>query len=543
MKRRGFLSTTFAGGLAVTGTACATGRSGAATDVPLSEDELAETLARIDRVMDRMSHDEAAQWHLAKRGHERGRATQAAIHDGELLRASMRSAFLVSSVAELPEANHRDSRVLERLRGIADEADFAGLGTLAHLEHLDADELAALDREFAAADRPGMTLAEEIDELSEQLGVPSRRRLHLRRMAKHLDWRLERERFSDVVSDCVGRVDRLLDSLARSVEESTASLAFAGPDPAWAAKTRAVVRFYAPAEASEAAVPEAAEAEVDAGSDDADPVLAPSSSLVAPEPEVSPAPQASGPCQAELKLARFKAEEMARGKRFLGVGAGLLALGAVVGAVGLGVGFAVGSVALTVVGGLGVAAETHRGLGACRLVGRAVHRLGDADLVDSLAGAGEHHAHHVGHPGVGTAAEDRGIASLAGFSDPLEVRRGLLAAGDPGCRGAHVDPGRQQSLQFVDAGPQRVVAACVRGGGQQRVDVVGGADPGRFRPAGEVGGVHPDLVGAVGVDAGEFHVGSTDDGVQRPPTDVAGRPLDHPYRPVCGSGHGHLPMV
>ena len=35
----------------------------------------------------------------------------------------------------------------------------------------------------------------------------------------------------------------------------------------------------------------------------------------------------------------------------------------------------------------GILREAHRGLGARRLVGRAVHRLGDPDLVDPLAGA------------------------------------------------------------------------------------------------------------------------------------------------------------
>ena len=111
--------------------------------------------------------------------------------------------------------------------------------------------------------------------------------------------------------------------------------------------------------------------------------------------------------------------------------------------------------------GLGIAGEPHGGLGAGRLVGRAVHRFGDADLVDPLAGTREHHRDHIGHAGVRPVAEDSGMASRTRGSDSHQVVRALLAAGDPGGRRAHVDTRFQQPFEFVDTGPQRVVAARV----------------------------------------------------------------------------------
>ena len=72
-------------------------------------------------------------------------------------------------------------------------------------------------------------------------------------------------------------------------------------------------------------------------------------------------------------------------------------------------------------GGVGILRKSHRRLCSRRFVGRAVHRLGDADLVDPFAGTAEHHPHHVGHPGMCPAAEDSGIALLAGLSDAFDI--------------------------------------------------------------------------------------------------------------------------
>ena len=176
---------------------------------------------------------------------------------------------------------------------------------------------------------------------------------------------------------------------------------------------------------------------------------------------------------------------------------------------------------------VGILGEPHRRLSLRGFVGRAVHRLGDPDLVDALAGRAEHHADHVRHPGVRAAAEDRRTAALASVDDAFAVRRRLLPTGDPGRAGAHVDARLQQTHQFVDIRPQRVIATRVGAQREQRLDVVGRVHPCRLRPARQFGGIDAYLVRPVRVHPDELHVGSADDGVQRSPPDVAGCPLDH----------------
>ena len=55
---------------------------------------------------------------------------------------------------------------------------------------------------------------------------------------------------------------------------------------------------------------------------------------------------------------------------------------------------------------------------------------------------------------------------------------------------------------------------------------------------GELGGIDAHLVGAVGVDADEFHVVTADDRVQRASSDVPGGPLDDAQRSGGGPGYG-----
>ena len=111
-----------------------------------------------------------------------------------------------------------------------------------------------------------------------------------------------------------------------------------------------------------------------------------------------------------------------------------------------------------------------------------------------------------------------------------------MAFGAIGCardrRLSHVDAGLQKPGQLVDVRPERVVATGVGLQRDQRVDVVGGRHPCGFGPAGQLGGVDAELVGAVRVDPDQFHVVAPDDGVQRPPSDVAGGPLDDAKWPV-----------
>ena len=93
-------------------------------------------------------------------------------------------------------------------------------------------------------------------------------------------------------------------------------------------------------------------------------------------------------------------------------------------------------------------------------------------------------------------------------------------------RGRHdVDPGLEDPHHVVDVGPLRVVDDAVGLQREQRVDVVGGEDPERFDAA-QLADVTPDLVGTPGVAPDQLEAGVGGDGDDRPPPDVAGRPLD-----------------
>ncbi|PRQ09220.1 hypothetical protein [Enhygromyxa salina] len=368
MDRRGFLTTTFAGGLAVSGSACASGRAGQPSEVPLADDELERKLDRLDATLERMNHRHTTRWF-----HEQRRAAGAKppteadrerlTHEGELVRASLRSALLLSSVAELPEQNRSDPRVTARVQQIAGEADYALLGTLSKLRSLDASDLAALDREFAQGSL-GMDVAEHIDELSAKLDVSAPRRLHLRRMAQHLDWRLEREAFSAVVSEVVDKVGRAVDAIADSLagagpgEMNGLAVALAGADVNWVARTREVVRFYAPADGAD-------DAEQADAAPEPEPVGLPSAT--APSAPVGPAPNPTpaepAPWELEQQREQARAAEQAKlekrrrtGLILTGTGAGLLVLGGV--AVGAGIPFmaATGAIIAVSLGGAGMTA-------------------------------------------------------------------------------------------------------------------------------------------------------------------------------------------
>jgi hypothetical protein len=257
MDRRGFLRTTFQGGLATGATACAAERSHVSEaprhvgDAPLSDTEINRRLHRIDRTFDRMDRV-SDQWFLGHRKRASGVAdeprsvaqAEQLASEGELLRASMRSIFMTSSLAELPASQHADPRVVERLRRVSGEADFAVFGTLARLESLDAQQLSTLDE---AAKQPDFIdrVLEDIDDLSSELEVPASRRLHLRRLAKHLSWKLERQSMSAIIRETVDAVAVEIETWSRRLQSAGPELALASADPRWIARTQDVVQMYA----------------------------------------------------------------------------------------------------------------------------------------------------------------------------------------------------------------------------------------------------------------------------------------------------------
>lgn len=253
MDRRGFLRTTFHGGLATGATACAVNQ-GPGSEAPLDDAEMDRRLRRIDRTVARMDRV-PDHWFVEHRkrasGHEEEPTTMEEAEqlaaEGELLRASMRSIFVTSSLGELPTAQHGDPRVVERLRKISGEADYAVFGALARLESLDEQQLASIDE---AAKQPDFIdrVLQDIDALSSDLEVPASRRLHLRRLAKHLSWKLERQSMSAIIRETVDAVATQIETWSRRLEIAGPELALADGDPRWVSRTQDVVRMYATAD-------------------------------------------------------------------------------------------------------------------------------------------------------------------------------------------------------------------------------------------------------------------------------------------------------
>lgn len=244
MDRRGFLRTTFVAGLAA-GTGCAADMAEQAAKAPLDDDRLERKLARLERTLARMDSRFAREWFLDKRPGELEDpdASKRLVADGELLRTSLRIATAVSVLAELPEGNHRDPRVGTQVGKLIGEADYAVFGTLARLDGIDDATLAALDRE--AANDPGVfeRISDQVEALARDLGVETSQRLHLRSMTKQIGWRLQRESFSAVVRDAVGKTDAMLAGAHRRIVTAGT---VADLDRSWIERTKAAVAYEQP---------------------------------------------------------------------------------------------------------------------------------------------------------------------------------------------------------------------------------------------------------------------------------------------------------
>jgi hypothetical protein len=240
MDRRGFLRTTFVAGLA-TGTGCAADMAERAAKAPLDDAALERRLQRLERTLARMDSRFAREWFLEQRRGdlEDPEASDRLLADGELLRTSLRLATAVSALAELPEGNHRDPRVAAQVGKLVGEADYAVFGTMARLDALDDATLAELDRE--AAEDPGMIerMSDQVEALARDLGVETSQRLHLRSMTKQVGWRLQRESFSAVVRDTIGKTDAMLAGAHRRIVEAGGQTI----ESEWTERTRAAVEY------------------------------------------------------------------------------------------------------------------------------------------------------------------------------------------------------------------------------------------------------------------------------------------------------------
>lgn len=209
VERRGFLKTGFAG-LAMGGVACGTNSAREAAP-SMSDAELERTMRHLDRALAGM-RDTPNDWYLRPEVGASMSAEQVrrAAMDGELLRSSLRSMLVTSTVSELPEATRKDPRVVRRLQDIAHEADFAALGTAAKLQALTPEDLRGFDEELRRNPDFIAEVVDAIDAEAQAHGVSKSRRRHLKAMARHLAMELRRDSAETVVERALRQAQRVM---------------------------------------------------------------------------------------------------------------------------------------------------------------------------------------------------------------------------------------------------------------------------------------------------------------------------------------------
>lgn len=245
MERRGFLRTSFLGGLAVGGAACATHQSVKEGRPPLSDAELERTMRQLDRALAGI-RGQSDDWYLTQ---ERGArlAREQVRHarmNGELMRSSLRSMLVTSTVSELPEASRNDPRVITRLDDITHEADFAALGTLAKLQALKPEDLAELDEELRRNPDVVADVVDEIDAQAVAHGVSPSRRRHLRNMARHVSMELRRNSSSVVVEHTLRQAQRVMERHATNARPQRRVDGESPEALKWAALTNEAITLY-----------------------------------------------------------------------------------------------------------------------------------------------------------------------------------------------------------------------------------------------------------------------------------------------------------
>jgi hypothetical protein len=115
---------------------------------------------------------------------------------------------------------------------------------------------------------------------------------------------------------------------------------------------------------------------------------------------------------------------------------------------------------------------------------------------------------------------------VAGVLDPLPIGGTERVARDEGCRGNDVHAGREDPHELVEVRELRVVDDAIGLQRKESVHVVGGEHARRF-DAGELAGVHADLVRAPCVATHELELRARQHGLHGPAADVARRPLHH----------------
>jgi hypothetical protein len=218
MDRRHFLRTTFAGGLGATVAGCATTK-GAGSDQPaMSEAALRDYLAQVDRSAQGIGSIDSAgaegsDASMSRR--RRARAGGSGEVDEQLIRSSMRTMLVSSSIAVLPEEGREHAESRRRLKAISAESDFAVSGTMYAMDSMGAAEFTAFDEDLKANPDYIDDVVRQLDHYAVETGVSKARRKHLKRMARHVAWRLKNQGSERVIRRTVRQVDRHLERIAK----------------------------------------------------------------------------------------------------------------------------------------------------------------------------------------------------------------------------------------------------------------------------------------------------------------------------------------
>jgi hypothetical protein len=214
----------------------------------LSDDELRVYLEGVDRSVARIGAVEGDPFALAANGP--GPAVlRNPLHevDRKLVRSSLRSMLVTSSVATLPEGNRNHPESRNRLKKISAESDFAVLGTLAALESMTSADHAEFDEELKSSPDCVEEIVQMVDRHAVETGVSNARRRHLKRMARHAAWQLRNRGSEHTVRQAVSKVHRRLDRALRDPQLSTKTIAADEASTAyWREWTVAAYERFAP---------------------------------------------------------------------------------------------------------------------------------------------------------------------------------------------------------------------------------------------------------------------------------------------------------
>lgn len=293
----------------------------------VEEEHLRVFLERLDRASARVGRVEKAHF-----GHEgrpvdasRGAASRREI-DAQVLRSSMRSILVSSSIAQLPVDVRERAEVARRLNEVSAEADFALSSTLAALNSMTEEDFATFDEDLRASDDCIEGIVRGLDQHAREAGVSRARRRHLKAMARNAAWSLRNDGSERAIKRTVRQVTRHLerleqnpDRMAKVLRADTKSAAY------WRAWTlNASYRYAGTAPAAPPTLPEPVEGAAPVESDPAsDAVQVPggaSPNTAAPASEVEQSSEATVehcPCE-DLDWRCRQAEQCPPGSRNLG---------------------------------------------------------------------------------------------------------------------------------------------------------------------------------------------------------------------------------